>query len=151
DPLVKLVPAIVSVTPLVPVAAEAGMTPPVVLMVGPGTAVIVKTTRLEPAPPVPFCTLTNAVPVLAINAAGTRAVNCELLMNAVLSACGVPPATHCTVDALVKFDPLTPSWNAGPAATALDGVSPPGLTMVGPAAPEIVNGIVFDVRLPGLR
>src|SRR5207249_2894140 len=129
-------------------AADDGLMPVVVEMVGPGTAVMLNATRLEAAL-FGFCTLTKALPAAAINGAGTRAVNCEELTKAVVSACGEPPEAHCTLAPLTKLEPVMLSWNAAPPATAEEGKRPPGLRTLGPATALIVKTTTFDVALPG--
>jgi hypothetical protein len=71
------------------------------------------------APPQGVTTVIEAVPAVAMRAAGTVAVSCVAETNAVVSA--VP--FHFTVEPETKFAPFTVSVNCGPPAAVQFGLS----------------------------
>src|ERR1035441_2841745 len=81
-----------------------------------------------------------AVPAVAIDAAGTVAVNCVGLISAVVRAC----AFHRTVAPAKKLEPVTVSVNDGPPA-----VTEAGDRAVIAGVPVTVRVRLFDVGNPG--
>ena len=104
-----------------------------------GAATIVNVCAFD-VPPHGVATVIEAVPAVAMSAAGTVAVSCVAETNAVVSA--VP--FHLTVEPETKFVPFTVSVNCGPPALAHVGFSE---LIVG--APLIVNvSVAVPVPLP---
>ena len=101
-----------------------------------GVAAIVNVCAFD-VPPHGVTTVTEAVPAVAMRAAGTVAVSCVAETNVVVSA--VP--FQFTVEIAAKFVPLTVNVNPGPPAVAQVGLSE---LMVGDAT--IVNVTGFDAE-----
>jgi hypothetical protein len=114
SPETKLAPVTVSVNVVPPARAFAGDR---ALRVGTG-GLIVKLRELDAAP-APVCTVTAALPGLAIQLAGTAAASCVELPNVVAS----DAPFHKTVSPETKLAPLTVSVNVAPPAGALEGDS----------------------------
>jgi hypothetical protein len=100
-----------------------------------GVAAIVNVCTFDVAPQ--LTTVIEAVPAVAMRAAGTVAVSCVAETNVVVSA--VP--FQFTVEIVAKFVPLTVKVNPGPPAVAQVGLSE---LIVGGAA--IVNVTGFDAE-----
>ena len=103
-----------------------------------GVLAIVNVTPVD-VPPHGVTTVIDAVPAVAIRAAGTVAVSCVEETNAVVSA--VP--FHFTVEPETKFVPFTVKVNCGPPAVAQVGLS------------ELIVGtaliVITSVALPVLQ
>src|ERR1043166_829265 len=131
-----------------PVVVVEGVKPPDDEMKGPGTALTVKAARFDTMLD-GFRTLTNADPGTVIRFAGTSAVNCVELTKAVVNGTVAPPAIHCTIEAATKFVPFTLNWKEPLPETALEGLNPSVVLMVGDAAALIVNSDRFELVPPG--
>ena len=123
-------------TGTVPTVTVAGV---IELSVGAGAGVMRNSAAFENVLP-PADTSISAVPAVAIDAAGTAAVNCVELISAVVRAC----AFHLTVAPAKKLEPVTVSVNDGP----------PAATEVGDRAviagvPVTVRVRLFDTGNPG--
>jgi hypothetical protein len=103
-------------------------------------ATIAKVTGLD-VPPQGVATVIEAVPTVAIRAAGTVALSCVEETTVVDSG---EPFQFSVVSTATKFVPLTVSVNCGPPAVAQDGLSE---LMVGGATIVNVNSPV-PVPLP---
>jgi hypothetical protein len=79
-----------------------------------------------------FCTVTLALPAVAIKLDVMKAVTCVALTKPVAS--GVP--FHITIEPLTNPEPVTESWNADPPAMADTGLK---LATVGAGGTEMVN------------
>jgi hypothetical protein len=101
-----------------------------------GVAAIVNVCAFD-VPPHGVTTVTEAVPAVAMRAAGTVAVSCVAETNVVVSA--VP--LHLTVEPNTKLVPLTVNVNCGPPAVVQVGLSE---LIVGGAT--IVNVTGFDAE-----
>src|ERR1019366_6849937 len=123
-------------TGTVPTVTVAGV---IELSVGAGAWVMRNSPASEYVLP-PADTSISAVPAVAIDAAGTAAVNCVELISAVVRAC----AFHRTVAPSRKLDPVTVSVNDGPCAT-----TEVGARVVIAGVPFTVRGRLFDVGNPG--
>src|ERR1017187_3099158 len=100
------------------------------LSVGAGAGVMRNSVAFEYVLP-PAHTSISAVPAVAIDVAGTAAVNCVEPISAVVSAC----AFHRTVAPAEKLDPVTVSVNDGPCATTELGAS------------AVIAGVPFTARV----
>jgi hypothetical protein len=111
----KLVPFTVKVNEPLPAVVEVGL---IEVMVGTGLLMLKVTAFDVPPPGAGFTTVTDAVPALAIRAAGTVAVSCVALTNVVVSA--VP--FQFTVEPETKLVPFTVNVNCAPPAVAEVGL-----------------------------
>lgn len=106
---------------------------------------MVKVCALDVPPPgAGVNTVTLAVPAVAMSEAGIAAVNCVALTNVVVRALPF----HCTIEALVKFVPLTVKVNATPPATPELGLI--AVVVGAGAAALIVKVTALDVPPPGV-
>ena len=96
-----------------PAEAHVGLSEPIV-----GTARIVNVTALD-VPPQGLNTVIEAVPAVAMRAAGTVAVSCVAETNVVAR----DVAFHFTVEPEAKLVPFTVNVNCGPPAVAQVGLS----------------------------
>src|ERR1039458_5914074 len=109
------------------------------LSMGAGAGAMRSSAAFEYVLPPPHTSI-SAVPAVAIDAAGTAAVNCVGLSSAVVRAC----AFHRSVAPAEKFEPVTVSVNDGPPA-----VTEVGARAVIAGVPFAVRVRVFDVGNPG--
>src|ERR1035438_1732666 len=123
-------------TGTVPTVTVAGV---IELSVGAGAGVMRNSAAFEYVLP-PAHTSISAVPAMAIDDAGTAAVNCVELISAVVRTC----AFHRTVAPAKKLDPVTVSVNDGPPA-----VTEVGASAVIAGVPFTVSVRLFDVGNPG--
>jgi hypothetical protein len=107
-----------------------------------GVATIAKVFALDVAPQ-GFAIVIEAVPTVAIRAAGTMAVSCVEETTVVASG---EPFQFSVVSAATKFVPFTVSVNCGPPAVAQDGLSE---LMVG-AALIVITRVCWALVLQGL-
>src|SRR5438477_23090 len=140
----KLVPFTVRVKEPLPAMVEVGL---IEVMVGTGLLMLKVTALDVPPPGAGFTTVMDAVPALAIRAAGTVAVSCVALTYVVVS--GLP--FQFTVEPETKLVPFTVSVNCAPPAVAevglIEVIVGTGLLMVMtsvavPVPPELVALIV---------
>src|SRR6266496_313094 len=96
-----------------------------------GVLVIESVTAVDVAPAQGFATVIDAVPAVAIKAAGTAAVSCVEETNAVVSA--VP--FQFTVEVETKFVPFTVNVKSGP----------PGARQVGSMV--VMDGVAMIVKI----
>jgi hypothetical protein len=137
EPEMKFVPFTVSVNCDPPAVAQVGLSELIV-----GTARIVNVCAFEVPPPgVGFTTVMEAVPAVAMSAAGTVAVSCVEETNVVVRE--VPPQR--TVEVETKFVPVTVKVNCGPPAVAQVGL----IAVVVGTGLLMVNVTAFDVPPPG--
>jgi hypothetical protein len=123
----NLVPVTVNVKSVLPAATQFGL---IEVVVGTGLLMVNVTAFDVPPPGAGFTTVTDAVPALAIRAAGTVAVSCVALTNVVVSA--VP--FQFTVEPETNLVPFTVNVNCAPPAVAevglIDVIVGTGLLMV---------------------
>jgi len=137
EPETKLLPFTVNVNCGPPAAAQAGLSELIV-----GTALIVNVCAFEVPPPgAGFTTVMDAVPAVAMSAAGTVAVSCVEETNVVVSEV----APQRTVEVETKLVPVTVKVNCGPPAIAQVGL----IEVIVGTALLIVNVCAFDVPPPG--
>jgi len=116
-PAAKPVPAKLSVNPVPPTVAVAGV---IDVSVGAETGLIVNDTEPDVPPPgAGFVTVTVAVPAVAISAEAIAAVSCVALTNVVVLAAPL----NFTADVDTKPVPFTVRVKAAPPAVALVGES----------------------------
>jgi len=135
EPEMKFVPFTDSVNCGPPAVAHVGLSEPIV-----GTALIVNVAAFE-VPPQELTTVIEAVPAVAISAAGTVAVSCVADTKVVAR----DVAFHFTVAPDTKFVPLTVRVNCNPPAVAQVGLSE--LT-VGVAL-MVITRVAFPVYMHG--
>jgi hypothetical protein len=111
----NLVPVTVNVKSVLPAATQFGL---IEVVVGTGLLMVNVTAFDVPPPGAGFTTVTDAVPALAIRAAGTVAVSCVALTYVVVSA--VP--FQFTVEPETKLVPFTVNVNCAPPAVAEVGL-----------------------------
>ncbi|HEY4817520.1 MAG TPA: hypothetical protein VIH67_08810 [Candidatus Acidoferrum sp.] len=139
SPETKLAPLTVSVKVAPPAGALEGDS---AVRLGTG-GLIAKLKELD-VPPDAVFTVTAAVPMLAIKAAGTAAVSCVKLPNVVASA----TPFHSTTFPATKLLPLTASVNAEPPAFLLEGERELSVGTGGGAGADTVSVVVTTAGEP---
>jgi len=135
-------PFTVSVKPVLPAVAEAGLSP-VVVGAGLSAGLIVNVRVFDVPPPgVPLKTVTAAVPAPVMSLGTIVAVSCEADTKVV----GRAAPFQRTTDVATKPEPVTVSVKPAPPAVAEGGLSP---VVVG-AGLFIVNVWAFDAPPPGV-